>query len=247
MSAHETPAPVLEPQFGSHAQQDFARSFGMWVFRSSELVFFGPLLFGYLYLRMHYPQATGMASRHTDMLLGTVNTAVLLTSSFCMALAGHAAQHGKDMRGRRRAARLLALTALLGIAFLAIKGFEWHQEFDEHLFPGVGFRPDDATDPATVHGIELFFLLYFAAPGLHALHHGPIGIGLLLTLRRRNERFAEGLREVHGMKDWTTASVRQTQTVFRANRPAKSADVWACLQAIYRELRRSSPASTFLR
>jgi len=175
-------APVLEPQFRDHAQQDFARSLGMWVFLSSELLFFGPLLFGYLYLRMHDPLATGVASRHTDMLLGTVNTAVLLTSSFCMALAGHAAQGG----GRRRAARLLALTALLGIAFLAIKGYEWHQEFEEHLFPGVGFRPHDATDPATVHGMELFFLLYFAATGLHALHL-CIGIGacvwLMLALR----------------------------------------------------------------
>ena len=159
-------APVLEPQFRDHAQQDFARSFGMWVFLSSELLFFGPLLFGYLYLRMHDPQATGMASRHTDMLLGTINTAVLLTSSFCMALAGHAAQ-GND---RRLATRLLALTAALGVVFLAIKGYEWHQEFDEHLFPGAGFHPLDATDPATVHGIELFFLLYFAATGLHALH-----------------------------------------------------------------------------
>jgi cytochrome c oxidase subunit 3 len=159
-------APVLEPQFRNHAQQDFARSFGMWVFLSSELLFFGPLLLGYLYLRMHDPYATGMASRHTDMLLGTVNTAVLLTSSFCMALAGHAAQASD----RRRAARLLALTAALGIVFLAIKGYEWHQAFDEHLFPGVGFHPRDATDPATVHGIELFFLLYFAATGVHALH-----------------------------------------------------------------------------
>jgi cytochrome c oxidase subunit 3 len=170
-------APVLEPQFGSHAQQDYARSFGMWVFLSSELLFFGPLLFGYLYLRMHDPAATGMASRHTDMLLGTVNTAVLLTSSFCMALAGHAAQGG----GRRRAARLLALTALLGVVFLCIKGYEWHQEFAEHLFVGRGFRPDNATDPATVHGMELFFLLYFAATGLHALHLS-IGIGACLWL-----------------------------------------------------------------
>jgi cytochrome c oxidase subunit III len=187
MSAHETPAPVLEPQFRSHAQQDFARSFGMWMFLSSELLFFGPLLFGYLYLRMHYPEATGMASRHTDMLLGTVNTAVLLTSSFCMALAGHAAQ-GND---RRRATRLLMLTALLGVVFLAIKGYEWHQEFGEHLFPGAGFRPDDATDPATVHGIELFFLLYFAATGLHALHL-TIGVSacvwLMLALRHAPPR-----------------------------------------------------------
>jgi cytochrome c oxidase subunit 3 len=170
-------APVLEPQFGSHARQDYARSFGMWVFLSSELLFFGPLLFGYLYLRMHDPAATGMASRHTNMLLGTVNTAVLLTSSFCMALAGHAAHEG----GRRPAARLLALTALLGVVFLAIKGYEWHQEFAELLFPGAGFRPDNATDPAMVHGMELFFLLYFAATGLHALHL-CIGIGACLWL-----------------------------------------------------------------
>ncbi len=168
-------APVLEPQFSSHAQQDFARSFGMWVFLSSELLFFGPLLFGYLYLRMHHPEATGMASRHTDMLLGTVNTAILLTSSFCMALAGYAAQAG----ARRRAARLLALTALLGVAFLAIKGFEWRQEFGEHLFPGAGFHPADGRDAATVYAMELFFLLYFAATGLHALH---LSIGVMACL-----------------------------------------------------------------
>jgi cytochrome c oxidase subunit 3 len=172
-------APVLEPQFRDHAQQDFARSFGMWVFLSSELLFFGPLLFGYLYLRMHHPEATGMASRHTDMLLGTVNTAVLLTSSFCMALAGHAAQ-GQD---RRRAARFLALTALLGVVFLSIKGYEWHQEFAEHLFPGAGFQPSDGRDLATIHAMELFFLLYFAATGLHALHLF-IGVAACLWLLR---------------------------------------------------------------
>jgi len=163
-------APVLEPQFRDHAQQDFARSFGMWVFLSSELLFFGPLLFGYLYLRMRHPEATGMASRHTDLLLGTVNTAVLLTSSFCMALAGNAAQRGKESRDRRHVARLLALTALLGVVFLAIKGHEWRQEFGEHLFPGAGFRPSDGRDAGTVYAMELFFLLYFTATGLHALH-----------------------------------------------------------------------------
>ena len=173
-------APVLEPQFRDHAQQDFARSFGMWVFLSSELLFFGPLLFGYLYLRMHHPEATGMASRHTDMLLGTVNTAILLTSSFCMALAGHAAQ-GTD---RRRTVRLLALTAALGVGFLAIKGYEWHQEFGEHLFPGAGFHPSDGRDAATVYAMELFFLLYFAATGLHALHL-LIGVSACVWLMRR--------------------------------------------------------------
>jgi cytochrome c oxidase subunit 3 len=172
-------APVLEPQFRDHAQQDFARSFGMWVFLSSELLFFGPLLFGYLYLRMRHPEATGMASRHTDMLLGTVNTAVLLTSSFCMALAGNAAR----TQVRRRAGRWLALTALLGVVFLAIKGYEWRQEFGEHLFPGAGFHPSDGRDAGTVYGMELFFLLYFAATGLHALHL-LIGVSACVWLMR---------------------------------------------------------------
>jgi cytochrome c oxidase subunit 3 len=151
----------------------------MWVFLSSELLFFGPLLFGYLYLRMHHPEATGMASRHTDMLLGTVNTAVLLTSSFCMALAGHASE-GQD---RRRTVRLLALTAALGVVFLVIKGYEWHQEFDEHLFPGLGFHPSDGRDAGMVYGMELFFVLYFAATGLHALHL-LIGVSACLLLMR---------------------------------------------------------------
>jgi cytochrome c oxidase subunit 1 len=81
-------------QFSSREQQELAGSFGMWVFISSELLFFGPLLLAYLYLRAHYPEACAQASRHTDFRLGTLNTAILLTSSLCIALAGAAARAG---------------------------------------------------------------------------------------------------------------------------------------------------------
>jgi cytochrome c oxidase subunit 3 len=156
----------LAPQFNSHAQQAFAATFGMWVFLASELLFFGPLLFGYVYLRLRFPDACAHASRHTDFLLGTLNTAVLLTSSFTMALAGAAANAGQ----RRRALRLLVATAALGLLFLVIKGWEYHAEFAEHLFPGAGFHPRGAGAEPLMHGMELFFLLYFALTGLHALH-----------------------------------------------------------------------------
>jgi cytochrome c oxidase subunit 3 len=162
-------------QFSSREQQDFARSFGMWVFIASELLFFGPLLFGYLYLRVHYPQACAAASRHTDFLLGTVNTAVLLTSSLLMALAGQAAEGDK----RRRASWLLIATAALGLAFLAVKGFEYHAEFAEHLFPGRGFRPEHGGAVQDLPGMQLFFVLYFATTGLHALH---LTVGILACL-----------------------------------------------------------------
>jgi cytochrome c oxidase subunit 3 len=166
----------IAEQFSSREQQAFAGTFGMWVFIASELLFFGPLLFGYLYLRTHYPAACAAASRHTDFLLGTANTAVLLTSSFLMALAAQAAEADK----RSRAARLLLGVAALGIVFLVVKGFEYHAEFQEHLFPGAGFR---AQAPP---GMELFFLLYFALTGLHALH---LTAGILVCLA-----MAAGLR-----------------------------------------------------
>jgi cytochrome c oxidase subunit 3 len=170
----------IAEQFTSRAQQEFAATFGMWVFIASELLFFGPLLFGYFYLRVHYPEASAAASRHTDFVLGTVNTAVLLTSSFLIALAGHAAEGGR----RRRARWLLAATAALGLAFLAIKGWEYHAEFTEHLFPGRGFHPSHGGVAQDMPGMELFFILYFATTGLHALHL-TIGIVLCLWLALR--------------------------------------------------------------
>jgi cytochrome c oxidase subunit 3 len=172
-----TPAKAAAPapQFSTREQQQRAGSFGMWVFIASELLFFGPLLFGYLYVRTAFPQAVAVAGRHTEFVLGTINTAVLLTSSFLMALAGAAMRAGY----RRRTAWLLLATGLLGLAFIGIKGWEWQREFTEHLFPGAGFGPDDARDAALLHGMELFFILYFALTGLHALH---LTVGVLATL-----------------------------------------------------------------
>lgn len=183
IAAHAPLMVALEEQFSSHEQQSLANTFGMWVFLASELLFFGPLLFGYFYLRVHFPHESALASRHTLMLCGTINTAVLLTGSLAVAVAGQA------VRAERRhlAARLLLAAAVLGVVFIAIKGFEYYKEFGEHLFPGPGFHPADAHMAAMLHGAELFFLLYFALTGLHALHL-TIGIvaccAVALGLRR---------------------------------------------------------------
>jgi cytochrome c oxidase subunit III len=175
MSTMDTVEQPHAEQFTSRAQQSFAGTFGMWVFIASELLFFGPLLFGYLYLRTHYPEASAAASRHTDFLLGTANTAVLLSSSFLMALAGQAAESGR----RPRAARLLVAVAALGIVFLVLKGWEYRDDVVEHLFPGHGFRPEQGGHPQDLPGMQLFFILYFLLTGLHAVH---LTIGILVCL-----------------------------------------------------------------
>ena len=136
------------------------RTLGMWVFLGSELLFFGALLAAYLAGRIRWPAGFAAASRHTHVVLGTVNTAVLLTSSALIALAVACAQH----HGHRRwTARLLLATAALGCVFLAIKGYEYVLEWHEGLFPGPAFAIAES-------GAQLFFMLYFFMTGLHAVH-----------------------------------------------------------------------------
>lgn len=159
-------------QFVDRQQEHEAYSLGMWIFLGSELMLFGALFLAYSYGRFYHQQEFAQASLQMEWLLGAVNTAVLLTSSTVMAFAVD--------RGERVPARLLWLTALLGTIFLAIKGYEWHQEFLHHKVPGAQFQGGA--------GERLFFFFYFTLTGLHGFH---LSLGILavlffaITARRR--------------------------------------------------------------
>lgn len=145
-------------------------SLGMWVFLATEVMFFGALFLGYTYLRTHDSDGVAAASLHTHTWIGTINTAILLTSSFTMALGVRAAQLAQ--RGVVR--RLLWATAILGVAFLALKATEYTMEWHEGLVPGLRFTVTEHASTAA-----LFFFLYFVATGVHALH---LAIGVLVVL-----------------------------------------------------------------
>jgi cytochrome c oxidase subunit 3 len=149
-------------QFDDARQQHDAATLGMWVFLTTEILFFGGLFASYAAYRSMYPLAFAAASKHLDILLGALNTGVLLTSSLTMAVAVNSCQRGK----RWLAVGLLVLTMLLGTAFLAIKGYEYYQKYLDNLIPNSSFQFEGA-DP--MHS-EMFFYLYFAMTGLHALH-----------------------------------------------------------------------------
>ncbi|PLP99162.1 cytochrome c oxidase subunit 3 family protein [Cupriavidus pauculus] len=155
-------------QFDSGSQQRLAARLGIWIFLATELMFFGPLFMGYYFVRFTDLAGLTLAARHTDLLLGTVNTVVLMTSSLCMALAVAAAEAGN----RRGAVRLLCAVAALGLIFLLIKGVEYAKDI------AAGFVPDNAAGPGG-HGGQMFRLLYYAMTGLHAVHL-CIGIALVL-------------------------------------------------------------------
>ncbi|MBP2302431.1 cytochrome c oxidase subunit 3 family protein [Azospirillum picis] len=175
------PDPSPEPQYATMAQQAEAASFGMWVFLATEVLFFGGMLLAYAWARGSFPAGFAEAGRHTKIFIGSVNTVVLLTSSFTMAWAVNAAEHGR----RRPTAWLLAATALLALLFLALKGVEYHQEWTEHLVPGLNFREEGPN----AHAVELFYFLYFMLTGIHGIHV-TIGIGLIAVTMVRAWRGA---------------------------------------------------------
>jgi cytochrome c oxidase subunit 3 len=167
---------ALREQFDTAAQQKDASTLGMWLFLLTEIMFFGGMFLLYTVYRHLYPNVFAVASSSLNAVLGAANTAVLLCSSFTMVLAVRAAQLGQ----RRAIVILLILTLILGFAFLGVKAVEWNEKFVEHHVPGSTFHFEEL--PADLQGpAQLFFSLYFAMTGLHALHM-VIGVGLLTFL-----------------------------------------------------------------
>jgi len=153
---------LLEKQFDDPVQQREAATLGMWVFLSTEILFFGVLFASYAICRILYPHGFAAASRETDMLMGTIETAVLLTSSSLIALGVRAIK----LDQRKTAVWLLAGTAALGTTFLVMHGFEYYREYTEQLIPGLNF----ARGGPYARAIELFFCLYYFITGFHSLH-----------------------------------------------------------------------------
>ena len=156
--------PRLQHHFDSLEQQQYASTFGMWVFLVTEVLFFGGLFMAYILYRLWYPEMFVAASHHLDIPLGTFNTAVLIGSSLTMALAVNSAQRG--LSGKTQVF-WLAATMFLGAVFLGVKVIEYTDKWNHHLIPGANFVFDK---PEFQDTAQIYFSLYFALTGLHATH-----------------------------------------------------------------------------
>ena len=165
--------PAHAHHFEGLAEQKEAVGLGMWLFLAQEVMFFGGLFAVYTVYRNLYPGAFALGSEHLNWKLGAFNTAVLICSSLTMAMAVHAAALGH----RRQIVAYLLLTVALGSTFLGVKVVEYAEKFHHHLVPGAHFQ----FEGPLAQPVQIYFSLYFAMTGLHALHM-IIGIPILLTL-----------------------------------------------------------------
>jgi cytochrome c oxidase subunit 3 len=150
---------------------------GMWFFLASEVLFFAALFCAYAVYRSFNEEAFRIAAGHTEIVYGTINLALLLTSSLTMTIALRAA----TARLRRLTLVFLGVTAALGVAFIVVKGLEYYSDIEEHLIPGPNFP---LQPPATA----IFWGLYWIMTGIHAIHltAGVAVVIVVMTLFKRN-------------------------------------------------------------
>ncbi len=205
--AHHEHPPYQRHHFETMGQQNDATNFAMWLFLLTEIMFFGGLFTAYLIYRNWYYPAFVAASHQLDIFWGRLNTLVLITSSFTMAMGVWCA----EMRKQSGLVLCLVLTFILGLAFLGIKTIEYTEKIEKHHVPGFHYSVQSFTNPASddeVHKeypndkplapdmarhTEIYFFLYFAMTGMHALHM-IIGIGILgfMIFRARAGAYTTG-------------------------------------------------------
>jgi cytochrome c oxidase subunit 3 len=165
---------IVAEQFADAEQQNESATLGMWTFLATEVLFFGALFVSYTICRIRWPHAFRAGSLDLRWYFGAINTAVLLLSSFAMAMAVRFAAMGAS----RNIIRALLGTIALAVLFLGIKGLEYSIEWREQLVPSLNYSSHGGARPPQE---ELFMSFYFTMTAIHALHM-VIGIGVMLVL-----------------------------------------------------------------
>jgi len=163
----------LAHHFESLEKQQHAARLGMWLFLATEVLLFTALFAGYAVYRYLYGPDFAAASRNLETWIGLVNTIVLVTSSFTVAMGFHRSAIG-DGKGTRN---LFFLSVLLALVFLGFKYVEYSHHFHAGELPGRYFASTVNAGP----GSPLFWALYFLITGLHAVHV-VIGMTILAVI-----------------------------------------------------------------
>lgn len=142
---------------------------GMWLFLFTELLLFGGMFLAYAVYRCQYKEFFTLASKELDVLIGLINTMVLLTSSLTMALSITALRKGN----KKLSLLFIGFTILFALLFLVNKYFEWSAKYHHGIFPGAEQLLNLS------RGEIIYFGLYFVMTGLHALH---VIIGMIILI-----------------------------------------------------------------
>jgi len=154
-------------------RDDVGARMGMWLFLFTELILFGGMFILYSVYRYKFPADFHLAAKELNTIVGTFNTAILLTSSLTMVLAITAIQR----KQKSLSIFFQFITIVLALGFMVNKYFEWSAKFHHGIYPG------SETLLSKPSGEIVFFGLYYVMTGLHGLHV-IIGVVLIAVMMR---------------------------------------------------------------
>src|SRR6185437_15413812 len=158
--------PHQQHHFATMEQQVDTTKIGMWLFLATEVLLFGGLFVGFGMMQSRYPQEFLEAHEHLQRPLGSLNTIVLLISSWTMVMAVLSAKTNQS----KKTVRYLMVTIFCACVFLGIKAIEYTTKFEEGLLPGHWYKHQVTDTLAASHGYSTFFAFYFMMTGLHGIH-----------------------------------------------------------------------------
>jgi cytochrome c oxidase subunit 3 len=170
----------LAHHFESLEKQTHAARLGMWLFLATEVLLFTALFTGYAVYRWLYTPDFAAASRSLETWIGLVNTIVLVTSSFTVAMGLDRATRGEG----RGTLFFFGLSVLLAAVFLGFKYVEYSHHFHTGELPGR-YYAGKLLGP----GQPIFWALYFLITGLHGIHV-VVGMTVLAVIGIRAGRGA---------------------------------------------------------
>ncbi len=144
----------------AHQVDTTGKRVGMWLFLYTEVMLFGGLFVIYANYHHQYIEEFAEGGAALDLILGGLNTVILLLSSFTVAASISALRKGTP----KVALAALGATILMGVIFLVNKYFEWGEKFEKGIYPGSS---ELAAGP---QGKTVFYGLYYTITGLHGVH-----------------------------------------------------------------------------
>jgi len=186
--AHSHP-PYLAHHFAEPEQQLEAAKMGMWIFLLTEILLFGGIFCAYVVYRGQNLEMFHSAHKLLSVPLGATNTFILMASTIAMTFAIRAMQLGN----RQQTVMLLIFTLVCAAAFLGIKYVEYSHKFHLGLLPGIYYTYDGSEGAIVGKNPHIFFGIYFAMTGVHALHviAGMAVIAWMLVRTARGDFSAE--------------------------------------------------------
>lgn len=140
---------------------------GMWLFLFTEILLFGGLFILYSVYLSRYADFFHKAGKDLNVIIGTINTLILITSSFAIAASITALQKGDKVKS----IIAVTFTILCAFSFLVNKFFEWTAKFEHGIYP-------NSTKLLELPKGEItFYNLYYVMTGLHAFH---VFVGIVL-------------------------------------------------------------------